>query len=408
MSAAARTTRTLGLGSAANGLLAYLVFVMTTRSLGPDAASPVSVLWSYWAFTGAAFTFPLQHWIARSVTAHGDGAVHKALPRISALVLAVSVVLGGAAWVAREPLFHRSDGWFPAMVAAVTLGSAVIGVLRGGLSARNRWHALAWSLAAENAVRCAGVGILILLGNQDVVAYGLCLVSGSLVAALWPSALRFRAVPVVGRAPNPLAFLAGASLAQLIGQVVLTGGPVVLALVGGSPRAVTTLFAALALFRAPYMLALGMVAQLTTRVAHLVMSGDVESMRRMRRWLRVGTAGLVVLAGLGAALLGPFLLRLIFGSEVELSPGLTALVAVGCTVAVANLVLMVSALAQGRSAAVARGWLVGIAASVVCFFALTALGVGDEPAVVWCFVVAEGVAYAALSVVERTQRPRYR
>ena len=39
---------------------------------------------------------------------------------------------------------------------------------------------------------------------------------------------------------------------------------------------------------------------------------------------------------------------------------------------------------------------------------LTALGVGDEPAVVWCFVVAEGVAYGALSVVERVQRPRYR
>ena len=182
----------------------------------------------------------------------------------------------------------------------------------------------------------------------------------------------------------------------------------VLALVGGSPREVTTLFAALALFRAPYMLALGMVSQLTTRVAHLVMSGDVESMRRMRRWLRIGTAGLVVLAGLGAALLGPFLLRLIFGSEVELSRGLTALVAVGCTVAVANLVLMVSSLAQGRSAAVARGWLVGIAASVVAFFVLTALGVGDEPAVVWCFVVAEAVAYGALSLVERVQRPRYR
>ena len=281
-------------------------------------------------------------------------------------------------------------------------------MLRGGLTARHRWNALAWSLAGENAVRCAGVGMLILLGNQDVVAYGLCLVSGPAVAVLWPSALRFRATPVVGRAPNPLAFLAGASLAQLIGQVVLTGGPVVLALVGGSPRAVTTLFAALALFRAPYMLALGMVSQLTTRVAHLVMSGDVESMRRMRRWLRIGTAGLVVLAGLGAALLGPFLLRLIFGSEVELSRGLTALVAVGCTVAVANLVLMVSSLAQGRSAAVARGWLVGIAASVVAFFVLTALGVGDEPAVVWCFVVAEAVAYGALSLVERVQRPRYR
>jgi hypothetical protein len=228
------------------------------------------------------------------------------------------------------------------------------------------------------------------------------------VAVLWPSALRFRATAVTGKVPNPLAFLAGASLAQLIGQVVLTGGPVVLALAGGSPREVTTLFAALALFRAPYVLALGMVSQLTTRVAHLVLTGELESMRRMRRWLRIATAGLVVLAGLGAALLGPFLLRLIFGSEVELSRTLTALVAVGCTVAVANLVLMVSALAQGRSAAVAQGWLVGIAASVLGLLALSALGVEEESAVVACFVVAETVAFAALSVVERAERPRYR
>ena len=56
-------------------------------------------------------------------------------------------------------------------------------------------------------------------------------------------------------------------MSQLIGQVVLTGRRSC-ALAGGAPGEVTTLFAALALFRAPYMLALGMVAQLTTRVTH--------------------------------------------------------------------------------------------------------------------------------------------
>ena len=38
---------------------------------------------------------------------------------------------------------------------------------------------------------------------------------------------------------------------------------------------------------------------------------------------------------------------------------------------------------------------------------VTLLGVGDEAAVVWCFVVAEGVAFASLSVVE-ADRSRYR
>ena len=51
----------------------------------------------------------------------------------------------------------------------------------------------------------------------------------------------------------------------MIGQAVLTGGPVVLALAGGSARDITALFAGLALFRAPYIVALGLVSQLTGR-----------------------------------------------------------------------------------------------------------------------------------------------
>ena len=57
----------LALGSAASGLLAYVFFATVTRSLGSAAAAPVSVLWAYWSLAGAALSFPLQHWIARTV-----------------------------------------------------------------------------------------------------------------------------------------------------------------------------------------------------------------------------------------------------------------------------------------------------------------------------------------------------
>ena len=102
-------------------------------------------------------------------------------------------------------------------------------------------------------------------------------------------------------APNASSFLASASLAQLIGQCVLTGGPVVLALAGGSPRQVTTLFVTLALFRAPYILALGMVAQLTTRVTALVVDGRIAVLEHDAAKARVATAVVVVLAVAGGA-----------------------------------------------------------------------------------------------------------
>ncbi len=393
-----RDTRALALGSAAGGLLAYAVFALTTRALGAEAAAPVSVLWSYWAFAGAAFTFPLQHWIARSVAAHGEGVVRRVRMRLWLVLTVTSLVLGAAAWLARQLLFDRGDLWFPAMVSLVTLGSAATGVVRGALSARGRFSAVAASLVVENAIRCAAVGLLLLLDDRDVVHYGLCLVAGHLVVAFWPSAWRFGLEGDASEAPNPLAFLAGAGVAQLIGQVVLTGGPVLLALAGGSQRQVTTLFAALALFRAPYMLALGMVAQLTTRVAQLVMVGELHTLHRLRRDLRLVSLVVGALAALGAAWLGPWLLRLVFGADVVLGAGLTAVVALGCTVAVSNLVLMVSALAQGRSAGVARAWLGGIAMAGVVFVALSSLNADES--VVWSFLTAELAAFVLLSLVE--------
>lgn len=399
-----RNAAALAAGSAANGLLAYVVFALTTRTLGPDQAAPVSVLWSYWSFASAAFTFPVQHWIARTVEAHGDGAVRRALPRLSAVVMGASLVLGAAAWLAREPLFHRGDAWFPVMVLLVTLGSTLTGAVRGGLSARGRFGAVALNLAAENALRCAAVTVLVLADVRSVVAYGLCLVLGHLVGVLWPSALRFRATQGSTGGSRPLAFLAGAGLAQVINQSVLTGGPVVLALAGGSAGDVTALFAALALFRAPYLLGLGLVSQLTTQVTRLATSGDTATLRRLRELLTGVTVAAVAVAGAVAAWIGPDLLRLVFGGGLEISHGTAALVAMGCTAAVANLVLTVTAMAQDRAPAVARAWVLASLAAAAGFVALHRVDPLDRT--VWCFLGAEVAAFAALLVVDARRGPR--
>ena len=71
-----------------------------TRALGSAAAAPVSVLWAYWSFAGAALTFPLQHWIARSVVAHaGERSVRSALPGVLGWSLVAGLVTFGASWL---------------------------------------------------------------------------------------------------------------------------------------------------------------------------------------------------------------------------------------------------------------------------------------------------------------------
>ena len=171
------------------------------------------------------------------------------------------------------------------------------------------------------------------------MAFGACLVAGQLCAFLWPSALRFAPDGATQPSTRAFAFLAGAGLSQLVAQVVLTSAPVVLALAGGSPADVTTLFAAMALFRAPYLLVQGSVAPLTVRLTRLVVARDVATLARVRRGL-VGLAVLSVpLAWATGAWLGPGLLRLVFGPEVSLAAHLAGLVAVGCALAVVNLLL---------------------------------------------------------------------
>ena len=399
-----RDTTALALGSVVAGLLAYAVFAVTTRALGPEAAAPVSVLWSYWSFAGAAFTFPLQHWIASSVAAHGEGAVRRTLPRLSLVVVVAALLLGGLAWIGREPLFHRADLWFPSMVVLVTLGAALSGVLRGGLSASGRFIGLACSLIAENAVRFVAVAVLMLADVRAAVGYGFCLVTGHLVAVLWPASFRFGRRRTSTGAHNPFAFLSGASTAQLLAQIVLTGGPVVLALAGGTPGEVTALFAALALFRAPYMVALSLVSQLTGRITSMVLRGEEVALRRIRNAILRATAAAVVVAGVTAAWIGPMLLKLIFGAEVDFDPGQAALVAVGCTLAVANLVITVSVMAQYRPSVVARSWVVAVVAAGVVFVALSTSSPMEQT--VWCFLVAEAVAFAALLLVKQPQETR--
>jgi hypothetical protein len=353
-----RSTTALALGSVVSGLLAYLLFALITRGLGAETAAPVSVLWTLWAFAGAAFTFPLQHWITRSVGAGHEGDVRRAAARVSLLVLAAALALGLLSWLVRDQLFHRDDAWFPVMVVLVTLGSAVIGVVRGGLGGRGRFEAVAWSLVAENGLRCLLVGGLLLAGVHDPVAHGLCLVAGPLVVVLWPDALRFT---VVGAGQSrPFAFLGGAATGQLISQTVLTGGPVLLALLGGSAREVTAMFAALALFRAPYMVALGSVPQLTLRVTRHAVAGEYDVLRSLLRGLGIVAVVAAALAGALGALLGPEVLHLVFGDSVDVSSGQAAVLAIGCTAAVANLALMVSALAQDRPAGVAGAWGVAV------------------------------------------------
>ncbi len=389
-----RDTTALAAGSVVTGLLAYVFFATTTRALGPVAASPVTVLWTYWSLAAAAFTFPVQHWIARTATAYDEGVVRRALPRLGAVVAVTSAVVGLLSWLAGDVLFRHDQAVFALLMVGVTAGSGLMGVARGTLTARRRFTSVAAMLVAENAVRCLAALVLIVADVKEPVAFGLCLVAGHLVAFGWPSSLRLAAEDrSKTTGSSPLGFLSGAASGQLLGQLILTGGPVVLALRGGTAAQVTALFAALALFRAPYMLALGVVAQLTGRLTTMVVSGQRAELRRVQLVVLVSAVAAAGVAALVGATIGPALIRLVFGDDVSLGAGTTVLVAVGSAIALANLVTTILVLALDRAGAVAAAWALGALAAAV------ALVVTDTAALeqtCWAFLTAQLGAFGVL------------
>jgi O-antigen/teichoic acid export membrane protein len=392
----------LAIGSLLNGLLAYVFFATVTRALGAEAAAPVSVLWAYWSFAAAALAFPLQHWAARSVAATGsEHAVRRSLPAVAAAVITLAPVLGLMAWLARDSLFHRGDAWFPVLVALATVGSALTGLVRGMLQARERYGAVALALVMENLIRCVVSLALVAAGNHRPAAYGLALVAGYVTAFIWPWTLR---MTLRGDDhESPLVLLGGASGGQLLGQVALTGGPVLLALAGGGPAEVTVLFAGLALFRAPYTLAIGMVAQLTARFTTLVVERRRDVLDRIRSQLVSAT---IVFAGLSApvgALLGPPLLPLVFGDDVRMPGRLTAVLAAASTLAIACLVATLVLIALGRTGGQVRAWLLA-AVPATAYFAFSSAPVLDRTC--WAFLVVEAAAFAWMVVETSTGAAR--
>jgi O-antigen/teichoic acid export membrane protein len=117
----------------------------------------------------------------------------------------------------------------------------------------------------------------------------------------------------------------------------------------------------------------------------------------VRLAVTLATAGAVGVAALLGAFAGPAIIPFIFGPQVQFGWLPSMLVAVGSAFALANLVTTISIMAQGRSSAMARAWIVASVAGALAFVAVPEPALGRT---CWAFVAAEGVAFLALAAEE--------
>jgi len=377
-------------GSLVNGLAAYGFIALGTRVLGADDFAPVAIVWVFWAFSAALLTFPIQHWVIRQMALDGhSGGVRAARGRVVLLAAAVALVEGLVALVARRSLFGDGSWFWPVCVAGVAAGAGFMGLLRGALAGAERYHAAAVAVGGENLLRLAA-GAALLAVARDPRLLAAALLAGPAVAVLWPGIWRLGPV----RGPRPATGLVGAAgVSVLLSQVALNGGPPLLAALGGEQAEVTALFAALALFRAPYLVALGLTVRATAPLTRRVAAHGRESLRPPA--LALASSGLALAAGaFGAAWpLGPPLIRALFGPATAPSGPIAGTIAAGCVLALGGLGLTVMLIVVGARAALVSSWAAAVAAGGL----LLGLVGGIEPMarVAVAFVGAEVVAVAA-------------
>jgi hypothetical protein len=252
------------------------------------------------------------------------------------------------------------------------------------------------AIAADAVVRLLACSLVVVLGGS-VAWFAAAIAVGPVILLIWPSVLTLR--PDGSGSTAPVAgFLGGLAGGVLLSQIALSAGPAVLAAVGGAPAEVTALFATMALFRAPYLIALGLASRGTGPLTRLVASGSESRLGRLRRGVAVvGLAGALV-GGLLGWWIGPALVDLVFGTGVAPAASVVAIVAAGSAVALTGLVAVLLLVARAATSAITVSWLAAFAAAA----AMLVLASDDSSTrVALAFLAAEVVSLALMLATDR-------
>ena len=369
----------------------YLVMVVAGRTLGPADYPLFATYWGAFFALGGVANGLMQE-ATRAVRSARDGAgpgggpgggnggVPAPGPRVRLLPaglllglgLAAVVVLSAPAWPALGlPTF---SGAGVAIMAFGILGFTLLAATAGALSGTERWRLDAVLLTVDAALRLVVAGVAWWLGDAGL-GFALATVAGTLtwalMIALSPAARAALASALdVGRG-RFWRNTGAAMLASAGTSVLVTGFPLfVTATVRASDPAplVGAVILAITLTRAPLLVPL-------TSFQSAIIVYFVQRRASGPRAL-VAPLGLVTaigIVGAGAAwLVGPWLIRVLFGAEFEL-PGAVLAALTAASVGTAALMVTGNAtLAFDRHLLYNTGWWVAVLAALLLLVAVPA------------------------------------
>jgi O-antigen/teichoic acid export membrane protein len=355
-------TVTVGIGLFIAGVSAYIFFKIGQQALGQDGFKPIVAMW-FIAFTTLSIYQPIEQETSRAI-AHRLALNQGGLPvvkRIVQISLVGLVVLLAVLIIVSKQL---NDQFFEGN-ASVTFSVFVLicfslpGFLaRGICSGTGRFGAYGLIIGADGAVRMIGCAVLWLAGVAHVGAYALMIGVSPIVGVI--------AVGLAGKlrvdngpeatwsevTPN----LGWLLMGSLFAAALVNAGPITVDILGSSePAEVVTRFGNAVIFaRVPLFLFGAVQAALLPRLAKLAAQRNLSEFSRGFRQLMILVCGVGVVGTIGAFLVGPQVLDLVYQGGIDRRT--MTLLALASAMYMVGLATAQAVIALRGHAIVALGW----------------------------------------------------
>ena len=318
-------TITVGIGLFIAGISAYIFFKIGQQALGQDGFKPIVAMW-FIAFTTLSIYQPIEQETSRAI-AHRLALNQGGLPvvkRIVQISLVGLVVLLAVLIIVSKQLnnqFFEGNASVTFSVFVLICFSLPGFLARGICSGTGRFGAYGLIIGADGAVRMIGCAVLWLAGVSHVGAYALMIGVSPIVGVIavgLAGKLRVDDGPAATWSevtPN----LGWLLMGSLFAAALVNAGPITVDILGSSePAEVVTRFGNAVIFaRVPLFLFGAVQAALLPRLAKLAAQRNLSEFSRGFRQLMILVCGVGVIGTIGAFLVGPQVLDLVYQGGID-------------------------------------------------------------------------------------------
>jgi O-antigen/teichoic acid export membrane protein len=356
-------TVTVGIGLFIAGISAYIFFKIGQQALGQDGFKPIVAMWFIAFALAPGFFLPIEQEVSRAIAhrrALGQGGlpVIKRIAPLAAIILLTLVVVIAVFSSSISANMFEGYGMVTFCLVLTLVSYAPMHLARGICSGTGRFGAYGIIIGADGAVRVIGCAVLWLAGVTHVGPYAFMIGFSPIVGVI--------AVGLAGKlrvddgpeatwsevTPN----LGWLLMGSLFAAALVNAGPITVDILGNSePAEVVTRFGNAVIFaRIPLFLFQAVQAALLPRLAKLAAQRNLSEFSRGFRQLMILVCGVGVVGTIGAFLVGPQVLDLVYQGGIDRRT--MTLLALASAMYMVGLATAQAVIALRGHAIVALGW----------------------------------------------------